>query len=143
MIAVDTNLLVYSHRVDMPQHVAAAAAVRVLAEGGQPWAIAWPSIHEFFAVVTHARFRPPSPPRLALQAIRSFLASPSLRLIGEGVDHLDWLARFIGRGDVYGAMIHDARIAAICLAHGVNELWTADRDFSRFPELKTHNPLRA
>ena len=143
MIAVDTNLLVYAHRVDMPQHVDAAAAVRGLAEGGQPWAIAWPSIHEFFAVVTHTRFRPPSPPRLALQAIRSFLASPSLRLIGEGVDHLDWLARFIGRGDVYGAMIHDARIAAICLAHGVNELWTADRDFSRFAELKTHNPLSA
>jgi predicted nucleic acid-binding protein len=127
----------------MPQHVAAVAAVRVLAEGGQPWAIAWPSIHEFFAVVTHAHFRPPSPPRLALQAIRNFIASPSVRLIGEGVGHLDWLARFVGRGGVHGAMIHDARIAAICLAHGVNELWTVDRDFSRFPELKTHNPLSA
>ena len=143
MIAVDTNLLVYAHRVDMPQHVGAAAALRVLAEGSQPWAIAWPSIHEFFAVVTHVRFKPPSPPRLALRAIRSFVASPALRLIGEGVDHLDWLARFIGRGDVRGAMIHEARIAAICLAHGVNELWTADRDFSRFAELKTHNPLSA
>ena len=76
-------------------------------------------------------------------AIRNFATSPSLRLIGEGVDHLQWLGRFIGRGDVRGAMIHDARIAAICLAHGVNELWTADRDFSRFPELKTHNPLSA
>jgi predicted nucleic acid-binding protein len=143
MIAVDTNLLVYAHRVDMPQHVAAAEAVRGLAEGRQPWAIAWPSIHEFFAVVTHARFRPPSPPRLALLAIQNLVASPSLHLIGEGIDHLDWLARFIGRGNVVGAMIHDARIAAICLAHGVNELWTADRDFSRFPELKTHNPLSA
>ncbi len=37
--------------------------------------------------------------------------------------------------------VHDARIAAICLAHGVSELWTADRDFSRFPELKARNPL--
>jgi predicted nucleic acid-binding protein len=40
-----------------------------------------------------------------------------------------------------GARIHDARIAAICLQHGVRELWTADRDFSRFPQLKTFNPL--
>ena len=121
----------------------AAAALRVLAEGGQPWAIPWPSVHEFFAVVTASRFRPPSPPRSRWLAIRNLVASPSLRLIGEGVDHLIWLGRFIGRGDVHGAMIHDARIAAICLAHGVNELWTADRDFSRFPELKTHNPLNA
>jgi predicted nucleic acid-binding protein len=38
-------------------------------------------------------------------------------------------------------MVHDARIVAICLHHGVSELWTADRDFSRFPSLKTRNPL--
>ncbi|MEJ7726221.1 MAG: hypothetical protein WKH47_04295 [Actinomycetes bacterium] len=37
--------------------------------------------------------------------------------------------------------MHDARIAGICLAHGVTELWTADRDFSRFPGLRTRNPL--
>jgi len=36
-----------------------------------------------------------------------------------------------------------AAIAAICLSHGVTELWTADRDFSYFPELRTNNPLVA
>jgi predicted nucleic acid-binding protein len=40
-----------------------------------------------------------------------------------------------------GPRIHDARIAALCLHHGVRELWTADRDFSAFPQLKTRNPL--
>jgi len=44
---------------------------------------------------------------------------------------------------VRGPQVHDARIAAICLENGVRELWTADRDFSRFPELKTRNPLSA
>jgi predicted nucleic acid-binding protein len=38
-------------------------------------------------------------------------------------------------------MVHDARVAAICIAHGVNEFWTVDRDFSRFPDLPTRNPL--
>jgi hypothetical protein len=37
--------------------------------------------------------------------------------------------------------VHDARIAACCLRHGVTELWTADRDFSRYPALFTRNPL--
>jgi predicted nucleic acid-binding protein len=46
-------------------------------------------------------------------------------------------------GRIAGPRVHDARIAALCLAHGVRELWTADRDFSRFPSLATSNPLAA
>jgi predicted nucleic acid-binding protein len=42
---------------------------------------------------------------------------------------------------VDGARIHDARIFALCLHHGVRELWTADRDLGRFPQLTTRNPL--
>jgi predicted nucleic acid-binding protein len=42
---------------------------------------------------------------------------------------------------VQGAAVHDARIAAICLAPGVAELWSADRDFARYPALKVHNPV--
>jgi predicted nucleic acid-binding protein len=38
--------------------------------------------------------------------------------------------------------VHDARIAALCLSHGVYELWSGDRDFSRFPALRVRNPLR-
>ena len=37
--------------------------------------------------------------------------------------------------------IHDARIAALCLHHGVTQLWSADRDFTRFPALAVRNPL--
>jgi uncharacterized protein len=40
-------------------------------------------------------------------------------------------------------MNHDARIAAICAGHGVTEFLTADRDFGRFPDLTTRNPLLA
>lgn len=43
-------------------------------------------------------------------------------------------------GEIHGSRINDAGIAAICLSHGVEELWSADRDFSRFPGLnvRTH-----
>lgn len=37
--------------------------------------------------------------------------------------------------------MYDARIAALCLFHGVRVLWSADRDFPRFPELAVVNPL--
>jgi predicted nucleic acid-binding protein len=32
-------------------------------------------------------------------------------------------------------------VVALCVQHGVRELWSADRDFSRFPEPATVNPL--
>jgi predicted nucleic acid-binding protein len=44
-------------------------------------------------------------------------------------------------GKIAGAQVHDARIVALCLQHGVKELWSADRDFGRFPILAVVNPL--
>ena len=44
---------------------------------------------------------------------------------------------------VRGPMVHDAKIAAICVANGVEALLTCDRDFSMFPQLVTRNPLVA
>ncbi|MEM9305055.1 MAG: hypothetical protein AAGE01_23295 [Pseudomonadota bacterium] len=44
---------------------------------------------------------------------------------------------------VGGAKVYDARIAAACLVGGGSKLWTCDRDYGRFPELKTRNPLVA
>ena len=37
--------------------------------------------------------------------------------------------------------VHDARVIALCLLHDVRELWSADRDFGRFPGLVVRNPL--
>lgn len=142
MIAVDTNLLVYAHRTDSAWHGRASALVRALAEGGRPWAIPWPCLHEFFAVVTHPRiYAPASTPAEAVAQLQAWAESPMLVLLSEGPAHLDRLAELLVRGRVVGARVHDARVAALCLAHGVRELWSADRDFSRFPALRTRNPL--
>jgi hypothetical protein len=54
---------------------------------------------------------------------------------------MNHLREFALAGSVSGGMIHDARIAACCKSHDVQELWTVDRDFSRFPTLKVRNPL--
>ncbi len=141
MIAIDTNFLVYAHRADMPHHRLAFSLLSELAEGDAPWALPWPCVHEFFSSVTASKWKQPTPPSQALAVVKAVVESPRVQLIGEGVDHLTILASLVTKGRVQGAAIHHARIAAICIAHGINELWTADRDFSRFPALKTHNPF--
>lgn len=141
MTAVDTNLLVYAHREESPWHETALRVLKSLAEGTSPWAIPWPCVHEFLAIVTHPRiYRPATPPELALAAIRAWMTSPSLHLIGEGPEYFDRLDQLVMSGKVTGPAIHDARIAALCLEHGIRTFWTADRDFSRFPALNVKNP---
>jgi toxin-antitoxin system PIN domain toxin len=142
VIAVDTNLLVYAHRQDSPWFKPARRLLSTLVEGGAAWAIPWPCVHEFLAISTHPRiYKPPTELAQALEQITALLASPSLLLLKESAGHWPILKRLLAAGQVSGAKVHDARIAALCLSHGVSELLSADRDFSRFPELKTRNPL--
>jgi toxin-antitoxin system PIN domain toxin len=142
MIALDTNVLVHAHREDSEHHSAALATLQSLALGRERFAVPWPCVHEFLAIVTHPRiFAPPSTTRDAMAAVAGLAALPNLAFLGEAPDHLGRLADLLGTANVRGPKIHDARIAAICLAHGVRELWTADRDFSYFPSLRTRNPF--
>ena len=142
MIAVDTNILVYAHREESPWHGAARAKLAHLAEGSAAWAIPWPCVHEFLAIVTHARiWRPPTPMPTAVAVIQGLFASPGLVLLAEVEGYWGTLRRLLEGARTQGPSVHDARIAALCLTHGVRELWSADRDFGRFPELPVRNPL--
>jgi hypothetical protein len=142
VIAVDTNLLVYAHRKDSEWHDGAAARLRELAEGRAAWAIPWACLHEFLAIVTHPRiYDPPTPVLRALEQVDAWLESPALVLLAESVAYWEALRPLIEASRVTGPQIHDARVAALCAAHGVAELWSADRDFNRFPDLPVRNPL--
>jgi toxin-antitoxin system PIN domain toxin len=142
VIAIDTNLLVYAHREDSEWHERAVRAVTELAESSREWGIPWPCLHEFLAIVTHPRvFKTPTPATLAIGQVEAWLESPSLVVMSENEPYLDGLRDVLLSSRVTGARVHDARVAALCLSHGIRELWTADRDFSMFPQLKVRNPL--
>lgn len=142
MIAVDANVLVYAHRPDSRFHPQAAAVLRSLAEDSVTWALPWPCLHEFYGVVTNPRlFARPTPPAIALDQIAAWAESPSVRLLTESPIHLRTLSLLLTSSELAGPAVHDAKIAAICLDHGVRALLTMDRDFSRFPALKTRSLL--
>ena len=142
MIAVDTNILLYAHRRDSPFHASAKARLRELAEDIRPWGIPWSCVHEFLSIATHSRvFSPPSTLREALSQIELWMESPTLLLLAEGPAYWTVLTDVLLKANVTGPLTHDARIAAICLNQGVSILWSADRDFSRFPSLTVVNPL--
>lgn len=142
MIAVDTNLLVYAHRKDSPWHEAAYQQIGNLAEGVNPWAIPWPCLHEFISIVTHPRiYGPPSTLAEAFEQSEAWMRSPSLVMLSESGGYWKVLRNIMEAGRVRGPQVHDARIAALCIHHGAKEIWSADRDFGRFPGLSARNPL--
>ena len=142
MIAVDTNVLVYAHREDSEWHERAFEAVTGLAESGREWAIPWPCLHEFLAIVTHPRiFRKPTPLDRAVGQVEAWLESPTLVVLSENDHYFDEFREIVSSARVTGPRVHDARVAALCLSHGVREIWSADRDFSMFRRLTLRNPL--
>jgi hypothetical protein len=142
MIAVDSNLLIYAHKEGSPFHAAAAKLMDSLRHQPGPWAIPWPCVHEFIAIATHPGiYRPASTLSEALGFLDSLFAAPQLQLLSESSGYFDRLREIATAARLKGPRIHDARIAALCLHHGVRELWSADRDFSAFPQLTARNPL--
>ena len=143
MIATDTNILVYAHRTDSEWHAQARAGVATLAEGRVAWGLPWPCVHEFLAIASHPRiYDPPSTIAQAIDQVDAWLASPAAVLLSETDSHWDVLKNQLRNGQVRGPVVHDARVASLCIGHGVTEFWTADRDFGRFPNLRVRNPLQ-
>ncbi len=145
MIALDTNLLVYAHRYEDPINEEAHALVRSYAHGDEPWAIPWPCCGEFLSIVTNRRIwrRNATPMAAAWRQLEEWAASPSVLLLSETEDFLPIFARMANQPRITGGRVHDARIAAICIAHGVSELLSRDRDFAHFPGLRVRDPLIA
>jgi toxin-antitoxin system PIN domain toxin len=143
-IAVDTNLLLYAYDSLSHWHEPARRCLGALAAAAEPWAIPWPCVHEFLAYATHAKLvRSPTAVEDALAQVEIWTEAPTLRLLTEGAGHWPELRGILTAGALRGGQVHDARIAAICREHGVSELWSADRDFSRVRGLRTRNPLLA
>jgi len=138
VIAVDTNIIVYAHREEMPQHRDALSRITHLAEGDAPWGIPVFCIGEFVRVVTHPRlFDPPYTDNEACDALDRILQSPSLRVLYPGPGYISLFQDAVRDANAVGNLVFDAQIVAVCRESGVSSLITEDRDFRRFPGFKT------
>jgi len=134
VIALDTNILIYAHRSEMPQHGLALTQLKGIVEGNLPWALPLFCIGEFVRVVTHPRvFSPPTSLEMALDFLERLLESPSARLLAPGDTFMSAFAEACRQAAVRGNLAFDAQVVAVCREHGVTEILTEDRDFARFP----------
>lgn len=142
MIAVDTNILVEAGNRKGREHVPAREAMERLAAAGS-WGLPLTVACEFVAVTTNARIwkHGALPAADAFGALDQMLGVGGAVLLPEPAGLLPRMRSLVLASGVSGASVDDARIAAVCLANGVTELWTADRDYGRYPGLRVVNPL--
>jgi len=142
MIAVDTSVLALAVNRHAPDHPRAAAALEALVNGDEPWALPWPVVAEFVALVTHPHGTPrPLSGGEALGYVRELLASASVIALGPTDRHADTLAALLAGTEPDSGMPPGLVVAAVLREHGVRELLTADRGMRRYAFLDLVDPL--
>jgi hypothetical protein len=142
VIVVDANLLIYSYDTASPDHRNARAWIERIFSEAELVGLPWQTVAAFLRVITNRRlagFR--ITVEQAMQIVETWLEQPNVRLLAPGDDYWSVLKRMIVEGSASGSLISDAEMVALTIENG-GVLYTADRDFARFPGLRWKNPLQ-
>ncbi len=145
MFAVDTNIFIYAHFANYPQHKRARQFCEQTLFAGRDWGISWQVIYEYLRIVTHPRIHtnPQTIPE-ALADLEPYLRASESTLLTETPQHHQVLTEEIARTPlVRGNLSHDLHFATLLREHNVTRLYSADRDFLRFDFLDVIDPTRA
>lgn len=141
MILIDANLLLYAYNPSFPLHRPARRWLEDAFSGSDLVRLGWLTIVAFLRIGTNARaFEHPLTTNEAVRIVEEWIAQPTIDLLGPGERHWEIFAELLTATQARGPVVTDAHLAALAIEHGAT-LCTTDRDFTRFPRLRTLNPL--
>ena len=142
MILVDANLLLYAYNTSSEHYDRARRWLEeLLSKPQQPVGLPWATILAFLRISTNSRAFPhPYSISEAASFVSDWLATPAVTLLAPGERHWSVLSGLLPAAQIRGPLVTDAHLAALAIEHGA-VLYTTDRDFARFPGLRTVNPL--
>jgi uncharacterized protein len=143
LILVDVNVLVHAFHEGAPDHTRYREWLDDVVSSPEPFGLCEFVLSGFIQVATHPRvFDPPAPTIEALAFTAALRAQPNAVIIAPGARHWDIFVGLCRAVDAKGNLVPDAYLAALAIESG-SEWITADRDFSRFDELRWRHPLAA
>lgn len=138
----DANLLIYALDETSARHQRARTWLDHTLSGTEDVGFAWVVLLAVLRLTTRATvFAEPFEPAEALDVIDGWLAQPCASLIHPTQRHAAILRGLLFPLGTGGNLTTDAHLAALVLEHGAT-LCSSDADFSRFPGLSWHDPLR-
>ena len=140
--SVDVNVLLHTSDTGCAEHAKAAEFVAACAADKELWCLAWLTLMSFMQMATHQTiFTKPLSHEEAARNVDSLLALPQLRVIDEGPDFWARYREVAQEAPVRDNLVPDAHLVAVLRQHGVNTVYTRDRDFSNFSGSKVIDPL--
>jgi toxin-antitoxin system PIN domain toxin len=127
--AIDVNVLLHATDESSPLAAQAAAFLADRAVTREVCCIAWTTVMSYLRLATHASvFADPLTPQEAMANIEE-----------EGFWEV--YRSVTGRLPVRGHLVPDAHLAALLRQHGVNTLYTDNKDFLKFEFLRVRDPF--
>lgn len=139
---LDVNVLLYASNIEAPEHEQAMALISHLADGPDLVVVLWPVVMGYLRIATHpAVFAKPLTHADAVANIDAFLGRPHVRAVGES-DRF-WSAYRRLAIDVLprGNGVPDAHIVGLMVDHGVDVIWSRDRDFRKYRGIAVRDPF--
>ena len=141
MIVIDINILIYAYHTAAPLHRPAKRWVEKTFLGSEPVGLAWSVLHAFLRLTTGPGILSPPMSMVGSASILSeWLSRPIAHVVEPGNRYWPVLHRLLIDSQIRGGMVMDAHLAALTIENAAI-LYTTDKDFSRFDELRVVNPL--
>lgn len=141
MIVLDVNLLLYAYHGRSPHHSKARAWIERIFSEANAIGLPWQTVSAFLRISTNNKLLGNLySVEEAAQVVDEWVAHPNIRMLSPGDDHWHLFRRMVVEGQASSALVSDAHLAALTIEYG-GVLYTADRDFARFPGLRWVNPL--
>jgi toxin-antitoxin system PIN domain toxin len=137
---LDANILIYAYNPGLPEHARARQWLEnALSEGLV--GMAWITILAFLRIATNPRsFQEAYSVAEATGIVTSLFQRPNVVLVEPRDRHWEILTNMMVKTQARADLVMDAHLAALAIEHGA-VICTNDRDFARFPGIRTLNPL--
>lgn len=141
MILIDANLLLYAYDPRSPFYSDTRRWLGEAFSDEEKIGIPFQAILAFLRVSTNPRSAgTTSGMTVALATVDSWLALANVKLLSPGPKHWQIFKTLCIAAGVTGEVSTDVHIAALAIENDTT-LYSADRDFARFPGLRWRNPL--
>lgn len=142
MIVPDANLLLYAYDSGSPFHEASRSWWEACLTGNESVGLTYPTLFAFLRISTNGRVYA-NPMTLAESSghLQSWLTRSVSRVLDAPADHAHHVITLLSAaGGTAGNLVTDAQIASLAMSHRA-VVYTADRDFLRFPNIQCRFPL--
>lgn len=140
--SLDANVLLYASDSSNKHFSKAAKFLSDCARSRDILYVAWPTLMAYVRISTHQRvFATPLSHADATKNVSNLLALPNVRVLSETDTFWETYLELTATDPIKGNLVPDAHLAALLKSNAITTLYSADRDFRRFPFLDVRNPF--